>query len=323
MSSKALYYPYINLPKEDWTLKTLLYWDSMLSIVPSSYIQNPDNLDPFMLSLVREGLVEQIFPAQHLHGIDNYDEIFINFIENKYLKHKKNILSSEYTLIHMEKLNSIAEKLVAMNLAFEKDSSWLFVEKNIANDFMTYLANILSKVNGAIPVSDTLDKAKLYDKNASYYSNKKQYKIRNTILDKVLPYPSGHFSINDLVKFKRDYGHLLPQFRRVIEEKSYEISLLPSNGQRKDKVENIINDINNQSGNLQEAMKSKFNKITFGSLLPIFGASLGIYDANTNIAVIGTLAGLSGNLHTALNDINSNINQQPMAYIAHANRKIV
>jgi len=86
MSSKALYYPYINLPKKEWTFKTLLYWDSMLSIVPSSYIQNPNNLDPFMLDLVREGLVEQIFPIDFLHKINNYDEIFINFIENKYLK---------------------------------------------------------------------------------------------------------------------------------------------------------------------------------------------------------------------------------------------
>ena len=322
MKNKALYYPYVNVPNEAWTYKTLLYWDSLLSIVPSSYIHNPDELEPFMLDLVRENLVEQVFPAEHLGSVEHFDENFLNIVDKKYLRGKKNI-SNEYTKIHLEKLDSIARALIDMELAVPSSGQWLLVEKNVANDFMVYLAGILSSMNDAVPVSDQMGNAKIYDKHQSFYNNKKSTKVQNTILDGVLPYPDGKISIRELVKFKERHHDLLPKFRKFIEEKSYEISQIEDKTYRKEKTREIITDIKDASLEIQEAMKPNFKKICFGSILPIFGASIGVYATDNNLAMAGALAGLSGNIYSSLNQIDSELNKQPIAYIAHARRNLV
>lgn len=322
MKNKALYYPYINVPNESWTYKTLLYWDSLLSIVPSSYIYNPGELEPFMLDLVREGLVEQVFPAQHLINVEKFDEIFLRAIEKKYINGKQHT-TNEYTKIHFEKLDSIAGELLQMNLAVPYNRQWLLVEKNVANDFMIYLANILSRRNDAVPVSDQMSNAKLYDKHQSFYNSKKHTKVQNTILDAVLPYPEGKISIRDLVKFKEKNAELLPKFRKFIEHKSYEISQIKETDYRKERTQEIITEIKDASLEIQEAMKLRFTKICFGSILPIFGASIGVYASDSNLAAVGALAGLSGNLYSSLNQINNELDKQPIAYIAHARRNLV
>jgi hypothetical protein len=322
MKNKALYYPYINVPNEAWTYKTLLYWDSLLSIVPSSYIHNPDELEPFMLDLVRENLVEQVFPAEHLGNVENFDENFLNTVDKKYLRGKKSI-SNEYTKIHLEKLDSIARTLIDMELAVPSNGQWLFVEKNVANDFMVYLAGILSSKTDAVPVSDQMGNAKLYDKNQSFYNNKKRTKVQNTILDGVLPYPDGKISISELVKFKEKHHDLLPKFRKFIEEKSYDISQIEDKIYRKERTKEIITEIKDASLEIQDAMKPNFRRICFGSILPIFGASIGVYATDNNLATIGALAGLGGNIYSSLNQIDSELNKQPIAYIAHARRNLV
>ncbi len=334
MKNKALYYPYINLPKKEWTFKTLLYWDSLLSIVPSSYIYNPEELEPFMLELVKEGLVEQVFPVDHLHKVKNYDEIFLNYIEEKYIKSKRK-LSGEYSKIHMEKLNSISNELIKMNLAIEADSyPWVLVEKNVANDFMIYLANTLAGINDAIPVSDKIGNAKLYDKQKSFYANKKHKTIHNTILDAVLPYPDEKLSISEIVRFKENHGELLPEFRKFIDKKSYKLSIIKGREYREEKIKEVIDDIREESLKIQDAMKSRFQKIAFGSILPIFADASSIYGTTTGIlaassglttditiSALGTAAGVSGNLYSDLQN-NNREEQQPVAYVAHARRSL-
>ena len=275
-----------------------------------------------MLDLVRANLVEQVFPADHLRSIEHFDENFLNIVNKKYLRGKKNI-SNEYTKIHLEKLDSIARALIDMKLAVPSNSQWLLVEKNVANDFMVYLAGILSSMNDAVPVSDQMGNAKVYDKHQSFYNNKKSTKIQNTILDGVLPYPDGKISIRELVEFKERHHGLLPKFRKFIEEKSYEISQIEDKIYRKERTRDIITDIKDASFEIQEAMKLNFRKICFGSILPIFGASIGVYATNDNLAMAGALAGLGGNIYSSLNQIDSELNKQPIAYIAHARRNLV
>jgi hypothetical protein len=39
---KLLYYPYINLPEGDWTVRALLYYENVGSIVPLEYFYSPE-----------------------------------------------------------------------------------------------------------------------------------------------------------------------------------------------------------------------------------------------------------------------------------------
>lgn len=49
-----LYYPSINLPDTDWTIRTLLYYDNIGSIVPEQYFHEPDLYEPFMREAIQK-----------------------------------------------------------------------------------------------------------------------------------------------------------------------------------------------------------------------------------------------------------------------------
>lgn len=55
---KLLYFTYINLPKTDWTVRALLYYDNISSIVPQENFYSPErNYELFIFELVRSELV--------------------------------------------------------------------------------------------------------------------------------------------------------------------------------------------------------------------------------------------------------------------------
>lgn len=74
MRNNALYFPYIDVPNDAWTVKALLYWDKLSSIVPMGHMETPDDMSDFMRELMTEGLVEPVFPGQFIHQIERFDE---------------------------------------------------------------------------------------------------------------------------------------------------------------------------------------------------------------------------------------------------------
>lgn len=62
---KALYFPYIHFQDENWLKHTLLYWDGVKRIVPSSYSPQDSNS---VQSLIAEGLVESVDPYIYTQG---------------------------------------------------------------------------------------------------------------------------------------------------------------------------------------------------------------------------------------------------------------
>ena len=61
-----LYYPYINIPRTDWSTRSLLYYETVGSIVPQNYFYEPENYEPFMRELVQNELVIPINPMEVL-----------------------------------------------------------------------------------------------------------------------------------------------------------------------------------------------------------------------------------------------------------------
>ena len=85
--NSLLYYPYINLPKNNWTIRALLYYDNVNSIVPEQYFNEPERYDPFMQEAI---LQELITPVNPMYVLDNPHEISIKFIE--YLSAKNDVI---------------------------------------------------------------------------------------------------------------------------------------------------------------------------------------------------------------------------------------
>ena len=159
MSSNALYYPYIRVPDSPWFTQVLLYWDRVGAIVPLDYIEDPDRLGSYMVSLIREGLVEQVVPGMHLWRAANFTNAFLEYTDAKYGSLGEPYISDWATVhaeklggssIHMEKLHDLGEKLCERGMARRDDnheySPWFMIEPRIADDFMAYLAGVLGQM---------------------------------------------------------------------------------------------------------------------------------------------------------------------------------
>ena len=64
--SSLLYYPYINLPENDWTIRALLYYDNIGAIVPAQYFHEPEQYTPFMRKAIENELITPINPMNVL-----------------------------------------------------------------------------------------------------------------------------------------------------------------------------------------------------------------------------------------------------------------
>jgi len=337
MRDNALYFPYISIPNEKWTIKTLLYWDRLSSIVPMDFIDAPEQLSPFMRQLVQEDLVEQVFPAHHLHQIEDFDNCFIRLVEHRIKKFRplstnKSIIPNEKlskrSLVHAEKMGRIPEFLIENNLASRTDNwAWFEVDANIANLFMAYLASCLGALDdvNAAPVTNQTRFSSIISPQrlATKKSNVHHHKARDVILQSLLPTPNEKVSLDQLLRFKSDYGHLLPLLRRKIEAHCVSISILPTGIDRLNSTEQFISDCMEDVNEITDAMKPTWKKVTLGSLTPLFGAgfTLKATSANDELAYAGAAFTFAATAYQAISSIRGNRDNQlrkPLAYIAHA-----
>lgn len=316
----ALYYPFIDLPKDNWTFQTLLYWDKLQSIVPSSYIEEPNEFTGFMRELVQENLVEQIFPAQYLYNCDEFFTTFLKFVERKYIRNPSK-LSNKFTRIHLEKLDILSTELSKMGLIHKTYNNWLFIDENIANDYMSYLASFLGTKIDSTPVSNYLKNAKFYDLNQSYQPSKRTQKIRNTLLKNIIPIPEK-FNVEQLISFRKEHKKLLPKFRDYIDRESYKLVGLEKE-LREYETKKLIENIKIESEEIREILQSSFkSKLRFGSLLTIFSltqVAISTYETN-DIAFVGSLAALGGDLLNRYDEHKNTIDKaraKPLAYISY------
>lgn len=331
MRNNALYFPYISLPDEAWTIKTLLYWDKVSSIVPMDYIERPDELGSFMQQLVHEGLVEQIFPARFIYKIREFEQCFINFIEHKIhnrparSEHQPRI-NRPVTRIHIEKLGNIPDFLVENGLAKRINGSWYDIERSVANIFMAYLATCLGAIPeiNAAPVTNKAMYASLFsNSNLSRNNEIHHEKSRNVILRSLLPTPNQNVTIDQLLRFKERHGHLLPALRRTIEVHSALIAALPNADDRADAAYDFIERSHLEIHEIVDAMKPTWNKIAFGSIAPLFGAgiSLGAAEPENHLVYAGAAISFTAAAYQAIASIRDDRIRQltkPLAYIAHA-----
>src|SRR3990172_6549477 len=83
MRTKALYFPYINLPENDWLYIMLLYWDQISSIVPSDYVYDRRRLSPHMSLIMEKGLVDFIEPQKFIENKDEFGKPFMGYIKGR------------------------------------------------------------------------------------------------------------------------------------------------------------------------------------------------------------------------------------------------
>lgn len=335
MRSNALYFPYIELPQDSWSTKALLYWDKLSSIVPMDHLDHPEQMSVFMRTLLTEGLVEPVIPAQFIYQVERFDTSFIELIENRLRRIHRigSVHDAQHrtTRIHVEKLGEIPRFLVESGLAKQIDWAWYDVEESIAKQFMSYLATCLGAIPAvnATPVTDSsifasnLRPRRLQPARQPLH----QHKSRDVILRHLLPTPVSPVGIDELLNFKQRHGHLLPPLRASVEDHCMQVAMLQDANDRIEANEAFLLDSKQKIAEIEDAMRPTFGKVVFGSLAPLFGAGLAIQatDPGNKVGYAGAALSLSGAIYQAISSIRGSrraVENRPLAYIAHARREL-
>lgn len=357
MRSNALFFPYIALPNDAWTAKSLLYWDKLSSIVPLDHLDRPGQMSNFMRALLVEDLVEPIVPSLYIHQIKEFDASFIELIEHRLRQprsgrkwemarmHMEKLGDmrgmapmhmekfgdiSGGTRIHMEKLGDISNFLVQSGLARRSSGAWYEVETTTANLFMTYLATCLGAIPevDATPVTNNMAFATSLRPCSEQSARHPMQKdaSRGLVLHRLLPAPAGRIDLAKLLSFKRKFGHLLPPLRLLVEDHCSRVAILPEASDRTDANEAFLQRCKQDVAEIEEAMRPTFGKVMWGSLLPLFGAGLTLQgtDPGNTMTHAGAALTFANAIYQAIDSIQSSrvVKNRPLAYIAHARRAL-
>ncbi len=322
---KALYFPYINVPRSDWTIRALLYYDRIGAIVPQEYYYYPEeNFDPFMLELVREDLVQPINPMDVLARPSELAEPFQRYVEinrarltNRIKTYKGHIAPGllNPVRIHADKIDeNIFIYLRDMGLAIQGEGRWYYVERWTANQLMKYLAAIIGSKLKMLPMTDKINPAYNFTLRGS------QEKKRYTILKRLIPFPAD-IQLIKINNFKEKHSTLLAAFRNRVEQ----LVLDPNLHEGTELFNEKIVELELRKTELAEKMSEKgLGKIVFGSVGGIIGSFSGFADADSNITIIGSLIGFGAAIHSALQieRIRNINNESGMKYLAMIDRSV-
>lgn len=327
--SEILYYPYINLPRTDWTLRTLLYYNTVGSIVPQEYFYAPEsNYDSFMLELVRKELVIPINPLDVLDRPWDVTRPFLELIERNQVRLRNSrteFRNGNRGLIHQDKFNgalihadkfddNVFYSLQQLGLAERTEGNWYSVEKRTANSLMNYLATIVGQKTNRIPTTDYV-KPVIYKKSFHNEQNK-----RETLLTNLIPLPED-IDLIKLKRFKEKHYDLLNAFSTRIEL----IALNPEIHEGTPLFHQHLAELLQRKEELSAKMReNNFKKILFGTVFGLIGAYQGFATATTIGAAIGGFPGFANAVYSALQiERAENIfDQSGLKYLALADKRL-
>ena len=224
-----------------------------------------------MSTLMKEGLVNFIEPQDIIENIDEFGKPFIEFIKSKFNNRSFQIVNNATPRvpIHVEKLGSVADELVSMNLAICKDYPWYEMDGWVANSFMTYLASYigsLPKIDSA-PITNNKACFRLLGGYRGTFGERTNQ--RNEILKHIMPFPKDELSLKNILIFKERHRAELARFRDHIEGLSINLANLIDQEDRDQKREITIQELHQEIDEISSYMKETWHKIILLDILPI------------------------------------------------------
>lgn len=330
-----LYYPYINLPDTDWTVRALLYYDNIGTIVPAQYFYEPEHYEPFMREVVQNELVALIDPMGVLEHSFEISEVFCNYL-NRYGNVLKRRVTSFQNLrrdcvyrersldrmnrsrLHVDKLDAeIFYNLTQMGLAERIDDYWYEVESKTAGELMTFLTSVVANKIDYQPATDRIYQgfATAYIRNQDIELRTRQYK-RDLILKNLIPYPK-QIDLANLRRFKDRHHDLLRAFRNRVEEVVLNSAIIPESPQFVNALENMKM--------AKEELVARMNESHIGDI--VFGTICGTIAAGIGLLadpVLGAVPGFLSAIYSAcrIERPENVIDQTGLKYIALIDKRL-
>ena len=322
MIDRAIYFPYIRVPENEWFTRILLYWDKIGTITPSEYAEEPQRLGNYMADLISNNLLETIIPAKYIHEIPNWLGSFLDMIDNNQeITHRRGVAleRGETTLIHIEKFSPIVEDLKDRGLAIEARDPWYNVERKTAELYMAYLSSALGSIEELqmTPITDKDDSLSAFE--IAHPTAKAVSSMQFKMIEKLLPSPQIGIPVKEIIEFKNENYDLLKQFRRHIEHQINTLVLIDDEYIRNREFQLIQEELNNDIKEIEKKMKRKWRKILYGLVKSIgLGVPVGVAISSGNIPQI--LIALY-NAWNGSQNIQTRLSEKPIAYAAFAKLK--
>jgi len=329
MTDNAIYFPYIDVPQGEWLSRVLLYWDSLLSIVPYEYVDAPQQHSREMRNLLSSGLVVPCIPGQYLGSDSRFASTFLDYVEKRSARlnlKRMSITEQPLRRVHIEKMGEIGDELVELGVAFRAQYPWYELEAWVADAFMAYLAAVLGKQPGvnAAPVTHQRSSFELLAGKRSLL-NHRRYQARDVLLKGVFPQPSNPINLKGLVSFKAQHGPELRDLRRAVEEECIQLADINDDIHRQEAASLVAKRLEDEIGTVAEAMQIKWGKVFFGGICSVLGAVGGVVSVQQNEATLAIAAGsaLTNAVYSTLSPFleRGDALRKPLAYAALVNSK--
>ncbi|WP_321374417.1 hypothetical protein [uncultured Draconibacterium sp.] len=336
-----LYYPYINIPRTDWTARTLLYYDKIGSIVPQNYFYEPEKFDPFMREMVRNELVIPINPIETLDRPWEISRPFIEYVNSKGFNLKRrrqsfrkgslsrineNKFKAQGPKIHVDKFDGeIFYQLEEAGLAERLDYEWFMVEQKTANELMNFLASVIGNKLDFLPTTDTKFKRPPFSDRSKQVikAERKEHIKRDIILKELIPFPE-QIDLKKLRKFKDKHIDLLNAFKNRVEL----IALNPNLEEDSPLFRETVKELEIRKSELSAKMnENKLGDLFLGTVCGLSGAIIGLASAGTTGALLGSMSALpsfANAVHSALKieRVENITDQTGMKYLALVDKKL-
>lgn len=291
MKNNLLYFPTIDIPNNNWTIKSILYWDEVGIIVPRAFIEEPKQYKHSTRELLKSDLIKQIIPSEYISGSKSFNEGFISLLSNPNFgleEKQSNFKNEKYSKIHFEKFGyELMNVLIEFKIAQRGDSGWYFVEGKTANLLMTYLAFYIGEKDNYLPSTDNVENVDIsLNQDGKALKNNE---IRKKLLEDLMPYPINP-DLNKLRKFKDKHNKELKIFRILLEKTVFEISKNDNLSDEKHYYDLVLAEIIDKKDKiLSDLNQSKIGQVDVGTLFSI-ASSLSLCTQDSDLyKVIGIL----------------------------------
>lgn len=231
----ALYYPHISLTNKNWVKHSLLFWDRLSRIIPTS-VEPSDNEDIIKIRYESDFIsdyhpekwdVSQAFNSfgQKMRDVIESDRFFNDrFFRREYnsnynyqYENKRNLFSelaqSSGTYIHVQKMDSrLKEYLFETGVAVpgrNQWEDWVRIDSEIGLLYMTFFAKTISK-NKTLPIVTDVEQsfaASIYFESSinSDYREQFEYKLGNLLIKSVVPKNINDVPLDVILEIRRKY----------------------------------------------------------------------------------------------------------------------
>ena len=286
MSSNILYYPTIEFTDETWLKSSLCVWDKIYRIVPTSYSPNDtDNVK----KAIDAGVIENIVLTEK--DLSDTAEEFIKFVDTV------NILPSgldglEPSRLHLEKVDKrVLPILKDLSIGVDVEG-FLNIKPEIANLYMLYLSDAVSKRRGISKLTDNGDMFSIMhyfandgNFNEQIYNEDAEEFSSVLALTSILPKGLEETDIEKVLQFRKETSDNRKYFKESLDSLISEITAIDDKTFTLGKVNEYISNLESNNLDLMDRVKYFVDDFQFSLL------SVGLPTALTTFGLLGTMKG--------------------------------